>query len=288
MEKLPVARTSRIAWLVTSLVLVALVIGIGISVLRQLKSELADRMTRTIYHSVGAAGELQRSTTEEQVQAMLQAETHSLARAMARIACEQTAAFIIDRMPKAPSFPSRSALLEFSLSRVDPKLNGLFCEFGVFQGHTINFIASKTTETIHGFDSFEGLPETWRTGIEKGTFRVSELPKVRDNVKLHKGWFSDSLPIWAKEHPGPLAFVHLDADLYSSTKTVFDLLGDRIVPGTIIQFDEYFNYPGWQEHEFKAFAEFVEARGVQFEYIGYCDGAVDAHQVSVRILSVAK
>ncbi len=34
------------------------------------------------------------------------------------------------------------------------------------------------------------------------------------------------------------------ADLYSYTKTVRNGLADRIVPGTIIQFDEFFCYPG--------------------------------------------
>jgi hypothetical protein len=63
--------------------------------------------------------------------------------------------------------------------------------------------------------------------------------------------------------------MHLDCDLYSSTKTVFDLQGDRIVSGTVIQFDEYFNYPGWRTHEYKAFHEFIYDRGLQYTYLGY-------------------
>ena len=108
--------------------------------------------------------------------------------------------------------------------------------------------------------------------------------KVRDNVKLHKGWFNESLPVWVNEHLGPILFMHLDADLYTSTKTIFEVLGDRVVPGTVIQFDEYFNYPGWQQGEYKAFEEFVEARQMTFEYLGYCGRD---EQVAVRILTVA-
>ena len=104
-------------------------------------------------------------------------------------------------------------------------------------------------------------------------------------MKLHKGWFDQSVPVWAKDHPGPIAFAHMDADLYSSTKCVLDLLGDRIVPGTVLQFDEYFNYPGWKEGEYKAFMEFVASRGVKFEYIGYAAGG-NAQQAAVRILEV--
>src|SRR5262249_8094966 len=167
-----------------------------------------------------------------------------------RIAAAEAAAMVNQLMPNAHSCTDRYALLTYSLQQVDPKLQGYYCEFGVYKGDSINFIAAQVDHPVHGFDSFEGLPETWRPNIvEKGTFVLSALPAVRPNVKLHKGWFDKALPVWLKEHPGPIAFMHLDADLYSSTKTVFDLTADRIVPGTIIQFDEFFNYPGWQEHE---------------------------------------
>jgi hypothetical protein len=200
-----------------------------------------------------------------------------------RIALEETAAFVIEHMPKVPAFTEKSALLDHSLGLVDPQLAGLYCEFGVATGGSINHIASKTEHTIHGFDSFEGLPETWRTGLEKGAFKTSGLPDVRQNVELYKGWFDKSLPVWAEAHPGPMAFMHVDCDLYSSTKTVFDVLGDRVVPGTIIQLDDYFNYPGWQQGEHKAFEEFVESRQLTFEYLGYYrHGAA----IAVRILTV--
>jgi hypothetical protein len=117
----------------------------------------------------------------------------------------------------------------------------------VATGGTINYIASVIPQkTIHGFDSFEGLPATWREGMPKGTFARMDLPHVLPNVVLHKGWFDQVLPGWKKQFSGPLAFVHMDADLYSSTKTVLDALADRIVPGMVIQFDEFFLYPGWK------------------------------------------
>jgi Macrocin-O-methyltransferase (TylF) len=217
------------------------------------------------------------------VRNMLRANSKDIEGQMNRIAGEQTARFVMENMPKVKTFRDRFALMDYSLQSVDPKMDGLYCEFGVWRGATINYIASRTDHTIHGFDSFEGLPEDWRSGYYKGTFDVDGLPKVSKNVVLHKGWFNESLPGWVKENPGPIAFMHLDADLYSSTKTVFDILADQIVPGTVIQFDEYFNYPGWQDGEYKAFQEFVESRDIKFEYLGYCD--LD-EQVAVRILSV--
>jgi hypothetical protein len=76
-------------------------------------------------------------------------------------------------------------------------------------------------------------------------------------VRLHPGWFEGSIPAWLESNPGPVAFIHVDCDLYRSTQTIFMLLAERIVPGTIILFDEYFNYPNWEQHEFRAFQEFV-------------------------------
>ena len=56
-----------------------------------------------------------------------------------------------------------------------------------------------TNNKVYGFDSFEGLPEKWRNGFEKGTFnRNGNLPKVNNNVELIKGWFDDTLPNFIK------------------------------------------------------------------------------------------
>jgi hypothetical protein len=235
------------------------------------------------YHATTDQIVAERKPVVAQPERPSQPETRDIQYQMNRIACEQTALFVIEHMLKVPAFPDKYALFEQCLKSIDPKRDGLYCEFGVGSGTTIKHLASKTKHVIHGFDSFEGLPEDWRTGYSKGTFALPALPTVPAHVKLHKGWFNETLPVWAKENPGPMAFMHMDADLYSSTKTIFDILGDRIVPGTVIQFDEYFNYPGWQGGEHKAFTEFVQARNVKFEYLGYCD----VHeQVAVRILSI--
>lgn len=187
-----------------------------------------------------------------------------------RDALKETAQFVAEHLKGVPAFKSDFELLRHAFSKVDPAGDGLICEFGVYQATTTNFLAQLTPRTIHGFDSFEGLPETWRPNFEKGRFRLKQLPKVRPNVQLHRGWFDASLPPFLKTHPQKAAFLHVDCDLYSSTKTVFDLFSDRIVPGTVIVFDEFFNYPGWKDGEFKAFNEFVAQTGRRFEWLGYC------------------
>jgi hypothetical protein len=133
------------------------------------------------------------------------------------------------------------------------KISGLYCEFGVYQGYTLNYIQSNTTQTIHGFDSFKGLPEFWIDGFDKKAFELPQTPQFSENVQIHEGYYEDSLPTFLATHKEAFAFLHIDCDLYSSTKTIFDLCKERIVPGTVISFDEYFNYPGWQNGEYKAF-----------------------------------
>jgi hypothetical protein len=62
----------------------------------------------------------------------------------------------------------------------------------------------------------------------------------------------------------------VDCDLYSSTKTIFDLLGHLIYSGTIIIFDELIGYRFWRRHEYKAWMEFVKQAGIAFHYIAFC------------------
>ncbi|MBQ4403651.1 MAG: class I SAM-dependent methyltransferase [Selenomonadaceae bacterium] len=154
-------------------------------------------------------------------------------------------------------------------------------EFGVYTGNSINFTSSTVPDKIiYGFDSFEGLPEDWRYDSRKGAFNVNgKMPQLNSNVRLIKGWFNETLPDFVKAHPEPCAFIHVDCNLYSSTKTIFDNLKNQIVSGTVIAFDDYLNYPGWQEGEHKAFMELVAKKGFEFDYIA----RTNFQQVAVKI-----
>lgn len=218
-----------------------------------------------------------RSALSRAANYVLDADAKNLRRAMRRKATAETLCFIEQEMSSVKSFSDAFALLDESL-RFANQEHGLFCEFGVYSGSTINFIAARLKKVIYGFDSFEGLPEDWQPGVQKGTFRMDRLPRVRKNVRLIQGWFQDTLPAFVRDHDEPCSFLHIDCDLYSSTKTVFEAFGDRIDKGTVIVFDEYFNYPGWRAGEFLAFQELISARRFQFEYLGYAD-----EQVAVRI-----
>lgn len=150
-------------------------------------------------------------------------------------------------------------------------LEGQVAEFGVYKGTSLTQIAKFFPNlTVHGFDSFVGLPEAWGgTSKSSGSFDIgAQPPEIPvSNVEFHVGWFDDTVPPYGTKYDGPFAFCHLDADLYSSTKTVLDTLESWFVPGTIVVFDEYFGYYGWQQHEHKAFMEFLDRTGLSFEAI---------------------
>lgn len=185
-------------------------------------------------------------------------------------ALEQTGRFIEERLPYVHSFETRYALFDHILKGQQvAERQGLICEFGVATGKSINYLAKRLkTHTVFGFDSFQGLPETWRDNYPAGTFKTA-LPAVRENVQLFPGLFEETLAPFLDAHPGPALLLHLDADLYSSTKTVLKLMRPRIGNGTILIFDEFFNYPSWQLGEYKAFNEFIAASKLPFEYLGY-------------------
>jgi hypothetical protein len=179
------------------------------------------------------------------------------------------------------------------------KLKGLWMEFGVFTGRSIEQFSRKAPDVIYGFDCFDGLPEYWDENNPKGCYGLggqippgyivgenhsmfnTSLPTNwkpwPENVKLVKGYFEDTLPVFLKKFEGDVAFVHIDGDLYSSAKTVFDNLKPRFKKGSVILFDEIVDYAAYREHEIKAFAEFLLDTGFDYtphlyQNLGYSQG----------------
>ena len=201
-------------------------------------------------------------------------------RLLRRDAAIEARDFIMTQMPGALSFYTSRQVLSHALSQVT--LDGALLEFGVFKGGTIRHIAKRCPgRKVHGFDSFEGLPVAWEgTGHDRGAFHAGgKLPRVPGNVALHRGSFDESLPRWAQANQDPIAFLHVDCDLYQSTKTIFGVLEERLRPGLVIVFDEYFGYHQWQQGEHKAFQEFIARTGYGFRYLSHA-----YHQVAVRLM----
>ena len=197
---------------------------------------------------------------------------------------------ILEDLPNVQKNPLNHVFENLKLTH-DPRT--LWLEFGVWSGQSINYISGFTQETVYGFDSFEGLPEKWRDGYDQGTFNMNgTLPRVNLNVQLIQGWFNETLPKFVQTHPGKkVSFIHLDADLYSSTKCIFDELKHRLAKDCVIVFDELVNYPGFDGDtgELKAFYEFVTENDVHYTWIGMNGTPTSGdQQAAVMIHSVTK
>jgi tetratricopeptide (TPR) repeat protein len=163
--------------------------------------------------------------------------------------------------------------------------DGLYLEFGVWKGHWMRKMALMKPVPFYGFDSFEGIPDNWSI-YDKSHFDLEGcLPEVPPNVQLIKGWFDQTLPVFIEVHAEPVAFIHMDCDLYSSTKTVLDLLCPQLRAGTTIVLDDYFIEPGWEKAEFRAFHEFIRDHNMEFEYLGYVTDTPST-AVGVRLTKV--
>lgn len=154
------------------------------------------------------------------------------------------------------------SLLAHCLTIANP--DGWALEFGVGSGETLKMIAERLPAI--GFDSFQGLPETWRPGFPKGMFAVKKVPEVPGTTVV-QGWFEDTVPGY--DWPDHVSLVHIDCDLYSSTATVLTELANYLKPGVVMVFDEFFGYIGCEDHEQRAWAEFVAKSGIAYEVIGH-------------------
>lgn len=174
---------------------------------------------------------------------------------------------------------------------MDPSLN-IALEFGVYEGGTSQLIRTYVDPSckVFGFDTFTGLPTDWvGTTLTKGFFnRDGVVPNIQ-GVKFYKGLFSETIPQYLQdeENNKQIGLIHIDCDLYSSTIDVLFGLNHLIGRNTILAFDEWiYNFnPNCNDHEQKAFYEWVEQTNRTFEFLPTCESPLEIEQKVVRILS---
>lgn len=195
-------------------------------------------------------------------------------------AVAESATYAEQHLSTAMIFASSEELWDYAASSARIE-GGAILEFGVFKGRSINHFADIfKSETLHGFDSFEGLAEDW-TGyhLPKGTFDLGgHLPKVKENVTLHKGWFDATLPLFLEKNTSNIRLCHVDCDTYESSLFVLEHVAARLVKGSIVLFDEYYGYPNWRFGEFRAWQEVCAKKGLSYRYIAFSE-----MQVAVEI-----
>jgi O-methyltransferase len=157
--------------------------------------------------------------------------------------------------------PIEAAQLVLALEAVS-KIPGDIAEVGSFEGVSAKLLATTDRHrTVHIFDTFEGLPkpsEQDSTGFYSGQYRASEEGVKQYlqgfNVRIYKGYFPATAgPITDKT----FAFVHLDVDLYESTKACLDFFYPRMAQGGIILTHDY---AARDEGVYRAFQEFFAGK----------------------------
>jgi len=167
-------------------------------------------------------------------------------------------------------FPSREEM--FAHLHAEHFENGSrpldYLEFGVFEGKSLRHwcsLNSHPESRFFGFDSFQGLPESWN-GAPTGTYSAAgKLPDIRDHrVQLIIGWFQESLPKFLETyHPENPLVVHNDSDLYSSTLYTLTSLNSVLRPGALIIFDEFYD----PVHEYRALFEYAASYMRKFRVV---------------------
>lgn len=153
------------------------------------------------------------------------------------------------------TFTTRHELLTWACQTYEQP-DSIAIEFGVHTGNTLTTIRNNFNGDVYGFDSFEGLPEDWREGFPQGTFRNQTKPTI-ERTELIIGWFNETLPTFTHTLTKPISVTHLDADLYTSTLYALTHIAPHLTNPAILIFDEWHNYPGCEQHEQRAFHEWI-------------------------------
>lgn len=164
-------------------------------------------------------------------------------------------------------------------------LDGDYLEFGVWKGrnfkmayHMNQFIKDPRLRNMkfYAFDSFQGLPEISNPldrkydEFKKGDFSYDQISfkKVlkKSRVNLNRvftvpGFYEHSLnnDTKTKLTVKKASIIYVDCDLYESTVLVLDFITDYVDDGTIIIFDDWYNFRGNPNlGEQRAFREWLE------------------------------
>lgn len=175
------------------------------------------------------------------------------------------ASFNEDRPPRC--FGTAAGLRR--AAETEAMVAGLVIECGVYHGLSLRQWQPGHDGLVHGFDSFQGLPQDWTAREAAGALSTGgRQPELPAHCRLWPGWFKDSLPPFLATHRANIRLLHVDCDVYSSTVDVLEAVATRLVQGTVIVFDDYDGYPGYAQHERRAWHEFLRRHGWRCRSLG--------------------
>jgi len=137
----------------------------------------------------------------------------------------------------------------YSLSKQALKIEGDFCEFGVYKGGSAYLLLQllkkyNLNKKLNLFDTFVGMLETdakkdWH---KKGDFSDTSLEKV-ENLLEHSNrckFYPGHIPItFQNTELTKISFAHIDLDLYQSILETIHFVYPRLSTGGFIVFDDY-------------------------------------------------
>lgn len=135
----------------------------------------------------------------------------------------------------------------YQFASVAADLPGEIAELGAWRGGTakiIAFVTAKSGKPIHLFDTWTGLPATTgpRDPMQAGELCDASLEDTRaflgsdPRIRFYPGLFPDTAAGLADR---TFCFVHLDADIYKSTRDACLFFYPRTVAGGYLIFDDY-------------------------------------------------
>jgi hypothetical protein len=178
----------------------------------------------------------------------------------------------------------KGGYFKFVMDQVLKDKKGLWLEFGVRDGVSAKFFAPfakkfSQNNKLYGFDSFEGIRNDWSSIDEPiGSFSLNANPPSKINdCEFIIGWVENTLEKFLIDHQEVVSFAHFDFDVYEPTKYALKAIYPRLIPGSIIMFDEFHGYPGWQQHEKRALEEVIPKE--KYEFIAF-----SRKQATIRIV----
>lgn len=165
----------------------------------------------------------------------------------------------------------RFHVLSIAVEKTRPLL-GRAMEFGVFEGVTLRHIAKEIGPSCHvtGFDTFKGLPEDWGRLLEKGTFATA-IPSLAgcSNAGLEVGRIEDTLPVFLANNDKPVSLIHIDCPYYAINMFILEHVLPHMPEQSVVVFDEYYGYPSYEDHEFRAWSEIRERFNLVVRPVAY-------------------
>jgi SAM-dependent methyltransferase len=154
---------------------------------------------------------------------------------------------------------------------------------GIKDGRLANALARKSWgDQILAFESLSGAEEPWQSPLHerlpRGQLGNKELDALHERVRLVSGPYQQSLAEWSLEMPGPLSFLILNTDTYTTTRDCLFALNANIQPKTVLAFNALVDwcqsgrYPNWHEGQWKALKAWMSSTNRKVRLIGHGPG----------------